>query len=511
MKLAWMTCLLVGLGGLSISCDSESSNTEDIAPVDASSDSTPDVANACAPPSAYAQDIDVEGTLYYVNPTCEAGGNGSLERPFLTLTAALDVAVGGDAILAAEATYDEQLFIDEGPLLIAGPDNGLATLTPSNPVDTAVIEVAGARGIILQHVGVENVSPLGVWVYTGELTMTACSVAGITAGDGLGVGVLASDGATLSVINSTITQSESAGVFFRESKGSVEGSTLEANGYGGIRLELTSDAVTLDGNTLRDNKLVGIGVFGSKSIILQNDIEGTQALANVDSGDGIIASQLKASDGTTLGDAEVDIRGSNTVCNNARVGILMGEGSRGIILQNEIAGNEGAGIWLQANAGASEPISIESNTVSNNTYTGIGVATGARSIILQNDIDQTQLGSQFQGLETVELGDGIGVFAGASANIEGNALSANLRNGIITDSADGANTAITGNTVAGSGSKGIILQNQGGNAPLFSNNTLSNNVGGDAVDLIPVGEATQPIMNEATQGFGNPNTSIILQ
>ncbi len=124
--------------------------------------------------------------------------------------------------------------------------------------------------------------------------------------------------------------------------------------------------------------------------------------------------------------------------------MLCGLGAGGIILQNNtITGSAasapfGAGIWLQEGAGGVAGNVIKNNQITAGKFVGLGLTGDTHGIILQgNTVSGTTLGSTFVGVSEVMIGDGLNVFAGASATITGNTLHQNGRAGLILDAGGG--------------------------------------------------------------------------
>jgi hypothetical protein len=88
----------------------------------------------------------------------------------------------------------------------------------------------------------------------------------------------------------------------------------------------------------------------------------------------------------------------------------------------------------------------------------VGVFSSQASILQNNRIEATALVSTFAGARQIEIGDGIGLFSGASARIDGNTFRRNGRLGLILDGANGRDTAIESNSFE-QATSAIILQN----------------------------------------------------
>ena len=281
----------------------------------------------------------------------------------------------------------------------------------------------------------------------------------------------------------------------------------------------------LTGNSLNGNLELGIGVFSSAGIILQNNgVHDTQFGGPAQSADGIIVSELKGADGLSFGPSEVVMGGDagkadghlgNTVTGSARVGVLLSGQVSGIILQNEASGNGRAGIWLQSDAGtdeASPGIILQDNSIMDNHFLGISIGAGAEATVENNIVAGTRedvppggvpvIGAD---LTSITMGDGIGVFAGATAHVVGNMISGNTRAGILGDGLDVGTTTISDNTYDENSTGSIILQNVAPDSFAGSTNGEVTTLGeGDQLETLK--EANNPA------GFGvGDQVGIILQ
>jgi parallel beta-helix repeat protein len=321
-------------------------------------------------------------------------------------------------------------------------------------------------------------------VQGASVTVEGCSIEDTKVGGGgvvgSGAGVVSTGDGAIILQNSAITGSAGMGMYVGSAKAIILQSTIRGSGGPGIRLDQATDQVRIEGSTIEESTQMGIGVFSSRAIILQSVVKNTKFDGNF-IGDGVVvASTADAS----IKPSDIEMSGTE-ISGNARVGVLCAGGTRAIILQNnKIEGNGlpasfGAGVWIQGGASGVDGNIIEGNTISANKFVGLGMTGETHGIILQNNmITGTVLGSTFLGIQMINVGDGIGVFKGASAKLIGNTVQANARIGLILDEASGSTTVIQKNTFQDNDQYGIILQNQP-NAPDTSDNTFKGNVLGD--------------------------------
>ena len=421
------------------------------------------------------------GTVLHVATSCQVETpDGSASRPYSTISEALETAESGTVIVVAPGTYAENLTITTDGIAILGSsdpdDSDKAGIILQSPDPTASITAFGASDVLLRGFDIQSPIVAGVWVVGGSATVEGSRISDAQAdADGqFGFGILGTAEVGIILQRTAITGSAMTGVLIQDGKGtiSITDCTLSDNGRGGIRLENIPDGATISGNQLTSNLELGIGVFSGVGIILQNngvhDTQGDQGGV----ADGIVVAELKDGEGTPFGASEVEIGGDpgkgdghlgNTVTGSERIGVLISGDVAGIILQNEASVSGFAGIWLQKGAGGMDGISVTGNMVTDNSFLGISVGAGTYADIQANTITDTEEG-QFidpKSIGTIQMGDGIGVFDGASATIRSNIISFNARAGILGDGLDMSGCEIADNTFEGNGNGDIVLQNVG--------------------------------------------------
>jgi parallel beta-helix repeat protein len=427
----------------------------------------------------------------HVSAGCSAeDADGSASAPYPTISAAIAKAGKGAAVLVVAGKYKENLLIEKDIHIVGVSKEKWgagATIELSAPEATAIRVTSGAKATLE---GFNISAPIGVGVFAkgGTATIVASKIEGaVVDGSGtLGYGVTAADEGAIILQNSAITGSAGLGALVAAATGTFTGSNISDNAAGGIRLDSATGEVTIEDNTLASNTSFGIGVFSSKAIILQNQIKDTQADAK-GIGDAVLVTDLPG--GATSSVKAQD----NTITGAARVGILANAGTSGIILQNNtISGSAaaaafGAAIWLQKGAGGAVGNEITGNTMTGNRFVGLGLSGETHGIILQhNAMSGTTMGTTFDGPKSVDIGDGMNLFKGASANATENTFGQNARFGMILDSALGS-TSIQNNTVVDNSLGGIILQNVGDMPNVTANHDGAAGAVGETVATMPFG------------------------
>jgi len=417
-------------------------------------------------------------TAVYVSAQCgTAEGDGSQERPFASIQQGIDASASGSAVLVDAGTYQENLTISK-PVQVIGAepetDAEKAGIIVQAPEPYAVT-VAGASGVVVRGIWVQSPKGAGIWVQKGgEALIDGSKIEGASATTQDGHGVMATDGASIIVQRTIIVQSEGAGVHAVGSSVEVTRSVIEGNqGLAGIWVQRGIGDARIAGNDVIGNAESGISIVGSRAIIVQNQVKDTHAKKGDTQADGIrVVPDAEANESyAEIGSATAGE--GNVISGNDRIGILMsGATTRGIIVQNEVTGNadgegRGAGIWVQSSAGTvagadgSMGIRIEGNTVKANHFLGIGVTKDARAIIVQNPSIE---GTLKKAVSTstgamLTVGDGLGVYAGAFAHVDGNKFMGNERAAAVFDAAS-VECVVTNNLFEASMDESIIVQNQ---------------------------------------------------
>ena len=394
----------------------------------------------------------------------------------------------------AAGTYAEGLEATGGSFSLVGAEGVI--LAP--PQGTAGIILHQPVDVTLRGLTVEGASTVGVWVLGGTVTLEDSTVRGTTEGTdeqgaaAYGYGVVASGGALVTLEACEVRDNAGVGVLFAEARGIILKNLVAGNAGGGVQLQFGADPITVDDNEISANSGFGLSVLSAAATVTANTITDTGSTEPLASGDGVVVAGLPAA---TPPQVEMT---DNVVEGHARVGVLFSTGAYGIILKNRVATNGFGGVWLQG-AGGAEGVTIEDNEIVDNTLIGVRVGPGAYGIISKNLIARTGQGQVLEGLDTVEMADGVAIVAGGAASVEVNLVEDNERVGIILHApAPEPATQVGDNEVTGNG-HGIIVQALADAAPEVSGNTLADNMAGDDVEqggadaLVDVSVADHPV------------------
>ncbi len=398
-------------------------------------------------PSAYPEAPEGVAGVVYVAPSLREGqSDGTPQSPYTRISDALAATEGAVAVLLAYGSYQETVPIERSGVRLVGWGGQDCEIQP--PAGQPGVVVKGADDVSIESLGVRSAGGAGVRVEGAEVTLRHVQVKGVSLGsDGKGGhGVIATAGSKVEVYGGSFESCAGAGIMLSGSSGVITKNFISGAGASGIRVEESSDTVEVRENDLRANVQVGIAWLESRGIILNNLVAGTVAPEG-----------SKVADGIHVARAGSDVRvEKNIVESNRRAGIFLSGEVVGIILNNLVNDNARVGIWLQQKAGAAEAVKVEANTVERNGFAGIGLTAEARGIILNNLVADTSPGTP-AGAGEVEMGDGIGVLAGAWAEVKENEVKDSARAAILIDDAD-PTTVVEGNETGSGNAHGVVMQ-----------------------------------------------------
>ncbi len=391
--------------------------------------------------------------------------------------------------VAGMITLSQRLEIsDSGGLTITGP--GAGTLAISGNGDSQIFFID---------------PPSGTPVTISGLTLEDGNVQSSQTTSGNG-GAIENDGASVSLVNDTITGSTAGGVgggVYTSGPLSVSGSTITHNTAsggegGGIVAESPRSGrlnVTITGTAIRDNSAqLGGGVAGNANFsISHTQITGNQATLSNQfqaGGGGIYAfdSSLDLADSTVTGNTSVGDGGGVDVKyipggETASVKTVAATGgASGIqIARTTIDGNTGAsggGVAIQGD-GSNSPITISASTISNNrTSQAQGAASYGGGVLLTDSI-LSEVESPFDLIDSTVTGNSADHGGGVALGDGTRALFPNGSSG----SAAFDNSTIAANTASTDGG-GIFLEDYAG-SPVGVNSTIvaRNTANGSPQDL----------------------------
>lgn len=466
------------------------------------------------------------GRFWYVQSETCGGGDGSLERPFGQIAAALSSAQPGDTVVLGEANFSGNVTIPAGVNMVA--------MTAGTAVIKGSVAVLGGDDVTLRGFVIERPAGPGLTATGGRLRVEELSIRdaqsdGGQTGHGIavqgvdqlvvtrteitgcqGVGVLARGTGRVSIIEPIYLPSprNAAGKF-----GIIEPiyqprSRIAGNEMGGIAIiePIYSPAgkpnLTLESTQVADNGGFGVGLWGASARVINSAIHTTRVTSKGAWADGIMLAK-----GLESGDAvAVQIDARSVIANNARTGVAM-LAKASLQVAGDISNNALCGVW----AGAASLVNVTGDaSFGGNVLVGVAVANGAD---LQLD-GATIRGTQAQTLETDgddrDAGDGIGVFDGARATIRNARLQNNARAGVLVHKAkqleDGApDVQISGSLVTG-GKYAVVVN--GSPAPSFKTSNRYEAESADERDRGSAGSNTNTSTQSSPDDKVNANMAV---
>lgn len=446
------------------------------------------------------------GDLFVAQGCGAADGDGSRAAPFLTIQAALNKAGAGQTIAIATGTYAESLTSSKSVALsggagvvIAPPDGtpGLVATGGALTVRDLTVQGATLAGIAVSGIdatlinvtikdskrGKENGLPVGGHGFQA-IGGAKVRLENVVIKDNTGTGVLAQGTGSVTIIDPSFMTDPNASAGGGVGKAGIIDPSFDtgagakiANNYGGgvaIIDPSFSPAKTDDptgiidpsfstgGLQVKGNRTFGIALFGATAKIAATAIYDTTKHTGEDFADGLLVTNTAAS--PTL---DVALSGNSIVANNGRAGVLLASGTdaknalRGTI-DADISGNALGGAWSQ---GTAAELHVGAKSMfSGNSVVGIGATGGSLLDVAAATVQDTKkVAWQAGGGDDAAIGDGIGLFDGARATLNGTKLTNNARAGLIIDKAASAGGApdVTATAVSVTGGSFGVVLNKG--------------------------------------------------
>jgi hypothetical protein len=383
---------------------------------------------------------DVDSWSYVASGVSAAASDGSALNPYASVQAAIDAAPVGSGVKIQAGIYEEALTIDKD-VVLSGLPTAAQEVVLAHGDAAQVISISGGAVVRIEDLRVNGGQDAVVDV-DGEGTslkltdaMINCTAPEDLTDEAAGHGLVATNGAQLTVNGGKVTGCAMYGVLVDSAKLVVDEMTLisDHNG-GGVRLEAALPGSEIRTATIENNLGFGVGLFCGELSIINSEITNTN---NPGGGDGVVASILAdlpegdprigcTTDLTVGGPGETQ---SNTIESNQRAGVLIDGDVSALIQKNKLNYNGNGGVWL---VGASDSqvskTSVLENSVTENLHVGIGVVSHADATIAGNQVWDTLPIEDFSG----ETSHGDGIFVEeAVCEVYGNSLRRNVRYGIL--------------------------------------------------------------------------------
>lgn len=418
------------------------------------------LAGASAAVCACGQDCDpgfpsASGSSVYVSAACgSASGDGSKDKPYATLDQGSKKAKSGDTVVVGAGSYTAGTSLLGGISLI-GAGSGKVTISPA--AGATGLTITGGGSTTIRGVTVSGATGYGVSVQGVGLHLEDVSVQGTKAlADGSGGhGVQAQAGSELVIERGNIQNNAGTGVLtvgvgtvsivdpaFAPSV-TVNGTTsivdpafspqsiIANNNGGGVAIvdpafspgqnDAPKNPVQITATNIKGNKSFGLAVFGGGATITRSAIQGTTKLSTGDFADGVV---LAASDKMKKGALVIDA--GSAVVGNGRAGVLAAVPSS-VAISAEISKNETGGVWVQGDGAVVQM--DKSARLRRNGLLGAAATKGARLEITGSTIENTEARkfAEPAGGMPEDVGDGVGVFNGASLSCKQARFNGNAR------------------------------------------------------------------------------------
>jgi hypothetical protein len=153
-------------------------------------------------------DLKTDATTIFVDGNHAGSGDGSAEKPYATIGAALATATAGARIAVAAGTYNEDLVLDE-PLVLEGRCTSMVTINGTPAAAHAAVEVSPSGTAVggFELRGLTITGPRGgLWIEKAKVALQAVAV------DGCGeIGVTATR-ATIDLRRVLLAKNHAAGI-----------------------------------------------------------------------------------------------------------------------------------------------------------------------------------------------------------------------------------------------------------------------------------------------------------
>ena len=446
--------------------------------------------------------------------------NGTIESPFGTVQAALNVAKPGDIVYVRSGT-------NPGVPGFKIPD-GVEVTSAAVPkfVQTQIgtVQIPGSGSGVLPNV-------------TGTVALgNNTTLSGFTIANSTGAGIEGSNIRNISIEDNTITNSRFQSINFKDVTGTVEildntidktGTLADGTPADGISINNSSGAskVLIDGNTVNNaaNHGINVALLGNAegNVNITDNIttgnKGTGIYTNFDenvlrtvniannvvsgNGDGIAAeSNISTQSAISQIQSSLSIK-DNTITNSNLNGIY----TNNVTGKVEIAGNtidatrNSSGIFTSNDKGTADLV-ITGNQVKNGDAEGIvvnlqGNVKGNANISNNTTTSNRRFGILLEGYDNAQV----------TATISNNTSNKNSSFGLFTDFTDNSqgNVTITNNKISSNKNSSILSQfsvNSQGSVIISGNNVSENTGSGVSFGLFNNAKASATISNNQISG-----------
>jgi len=371
-------------------------------------------------------DIPTDGTSQHVDLSYAGGdSDGSADKPWTTISAAMSVAAEGAIVAIAEGSYAEDVFIDGRPVLlwgvcpsaveVVGSSSALAAVTVWLGADGTVVRslalrgaakglvISGAQDVLVDRVWIHDTAGRGVAV-EDLMGPTAFTLDGVLIEQVTEVGVFTS-GADATVVGSVVRDTQPLG------SGQLLGRGMS---LGQAPASGARSTVTLRGSLLEGNRDVGLHILSSDVTVQSSVVRQTLPQA----GDGQWGFGVSVAPATATGEPATLALVSSLVEDSHVFGVQI-SGSEAFIegsvvrdsLPSSVGDGFGYGVQVQSDPvmGDRAVATVSASLVAHNHTIGVAMSNADVTIegtvvrdTLPGDVDQL-FG---RGLEVLDVMEG---------------------------------------------------------------------------------------------------------
>jgi len=212
---------------------------------------------------------DADGAIIYVDDDSTYPGNGTLLWPYRYIWQGIENASAGDTIYVHSGTYDENVVIEDRPLILTGEGSGTTTIngvdSNKHTIEIDVDEVSISGFTVQNSEGLDYAS---IYLYY----VTNCTITNniVSKGEN-GIYIVGSSKNTIS--ENTIEDNDANGIsLLMSTNNEIYNNVIQNNDNNGIYLSLSSSFNEIYQNTIRNNNRYGqYLVSSSNNVIHHND------------------------------------------------------------------------------------------------------------------------------------------------------------------------------------------------------------------------------------------------
>jgi hypothetical protein len=404
---------------------------------------------------------------------CEGSksGDGSPTAPFPTISEALEAAPSGATLYVSPGRYSENLEIDTSLAIIGFRDGERHPMIAPQAGPVGIL-VQAPGDVWLSNLEVAGAHTAGLWIRGTSTHLAGITVTNTQGGsDDLGDGILATEGAQLTLDHVTVQGSARIGLLAVDSQVAAGDCSFMDNLGGGLKAE--GGTIDLERISALNNATYGVALIAAEGTLEGATVSGTLEAPAGGQGNGLVIASF-----SQQSPAEVDVAvlRSQFMANHGS-GILVDRLGGVQIVESEVSDNRRVGMLIQR-LGDTRSVQLTDNIVERNRLVGVALVQSSPVVMRGNTIRDTQGGSI---VNRTIVGDALSIYD-TDIDVEGNDVGPSDRLGIIVSAARGRieRNNIRENQLA------IVLQDRAAEQVSTAANTFS----GAATELVirPPGE-----------------------